>query len=227
MLLQACSESQKTEETRSKLALYYEELNVVGFQVFVRKDANEYRQTKEAIQLLSHDLLEIKHLVSPTHFAFFQKVKIWIEWEASHSLATHYISSLTWIRRKGYLKEKMNSIEILSVKNYLKFSCKQPYMLLHELAHAYHDQVIGYEDCEILETYCQAMEKQLYDSVAYIQPLKKKKKMRAYAAHDAKEYFAELTESYFGLNDYYPFGKADLQVFDPLGFALMEKFWKK
>ena len=223
-----CDEVQNKSKKINAISFHYDKIDIIGFQVFIRKDMQGYSQIKEAIQLLTHDLIELKHLVSPTHFTFFQKVNIWVEWNSNSPKAVHYIpSSLAWIKRNNYLPEKQQGIEILNIKNYIQFSCLQPYMLLHEFAHAYHHQVIGYENCLILDTYWNVIEKKLYDSVAYIKPFKKWKKTRAYAAHDAKEYFAELTESYFGLNDYFPFNKTDLQTFDPQGFQMMEKFWGK
>lgn len=227
ILFQSCSDNNELSKKKTIVSSHYEKLDIVGFQVFIRKDAYRYRQTKEAINLLTHDLIEIKHLVTPHQFFFFQKVKIWVEWEANYSNAIHYIPSVAWLKRKGYFREKSKSIEIVNIKNYLKFSCLQPYMVLHELAHAYHHQVLGYDQCDIMEAYYTAMQKQLYDSVRYIKPLKKQNKVRAYASLDAKEYFAELTESYYGLNDYFPFDKDDLQLFDPVGFELMKKIWGK
>ena len=48
---------------------------------------------------------------------------------------------------------------------------------------------------------------------------------RAYALTNAKEYFAELTEAYYGFNDFYPFNREQLQAFDPAGYALVEQAW--
>ncbi len=42
---------------------------------------------------------------------------------------------------------------------------------------------------------------------------------------DQKEYFAEATEAYFGVNDFFPFVRAELKAYDPVGFALMEAVW--
>ena len=39
------------------------------------------------------------------------------------------------------------------------------------------------------------------------------------------EYFAELTEAYFGRNDYEPFDRSGLRAFDPLGYAVIESVW--
>lgn len=61
----------------------------------------------------------------------------------------------------------------------------------------------------------------LYGKVRHISG----KTMKAYAATDEYEYFSELTEAYFGDNNFYPFNRNDLMKYDPAGFALVEKMW--
>ena len=48
-----------------------------------------------------------------------------------------------------------------------------------------------------------------------------------YALTDQKEFFAEMTEAYFGMNDFYPFNYAELKEAEPATFALMEEIWGK
>jgi hypothetical protein len=36
-----------------------------------------------------------------------------------------------------------------------------------------------------------------------------------------------VVEAYFGVNDFYPFVRAELKEHDPAGFALMETVWGK
>ena len=50
---------------------------------------------------------------------------------------------------------------------------------------------------------------------------------RAYAMNNHREYFAEITEAYFGTNDFYPFNRAELARHDPEGFELMERIWRR
>jgi hypothetical protein len=45
---------------------------------------------------------------------------------------------------------------------------------------------------------------------------------RAYAITNVREFFAETCESYFGMNDFFPFVRSELQSHDPESFALME-----
>lgn len=39
------------------------------------------------------------------------------------------------------------------------------------------------------------------------------------------EYFAELSESWFGTNDFYPFVRAEVTQFDPEMAELLRKLW--
>jgi len=94
-------------------------------------------------------------------------------------------------------------------------------MVLHELAHAYHFLVLGESHPQITAAYRHAVERGLYESVDYAGGGKR----RAYALVNEKEYFAELSEAYFGRNDYYPFTRAELQQYDPVGYALVQRLW--
>ena len=46
-----------------------------------------------------------------------------------------------------------------------------------------------------------------------------------YGITDQKEFFAEMTESYFGSNDFYPFVAGELKQAEPETFALMAEIW--
>ena len=47
----------------------------------------------------------------------------------------------------------------------------------------------------------------------------------AYAITNHREYFAELSEAYFGRNDYYPFVRAELEAFDLGGYGVVHSAW--
>ncbi|MFZ5829926.1 MAG: hypothetical protein ACOY3P_07550 [Planctomycetota bacterium] len=97
-------------------------------------------------------------------------------------------------------------------------------MVLHELAHALHHRFLpeGHGNSDIKEAYAKALASKRYDNV-----LKHNgRRSRAYAINNPMEYFAELSESWFGTNDFYPFVRAELVEHDPDGAALMEKLWK-
>jgi hypothetical protein len=43
--------------------------------------------------------------------------------------------------------------------------------------------------------------------------------------NNEKEYFAESTEAFFGVNDFYPFVRAELKEYDPEMCALQGEVW--
>ena len=51
------------------------------------------------------------------------------------------------------------------------------------------------------------------------------KQAKHYALSNVQEYWAECSEAYFGLNDFYPFVNAELRQHDPTMHALLTKLW--
>jgi Mlc titration factor MtfA (ptsG expression regulator) len=113
-------------------------------------------------------------------------------------------------------------VEVANARNFATWTLDQPWMVLHELAHAYHDQFLGgYENPEIRAQFDRAMRAKLYDAVPRISG----RTERAYAAVNPMEYFAETSEAFFGTNDFYPFVRSELKHHDPQMFQLLEKLW--
>ncbi len=52
-------------------------------------------------------------------------------------------------------------------------------------------------------------------------------RVKHYGLNNHKEYFAESTEAYFGVNDFYPFVRAELKEHDPKMFGVLEAVWGK
>jgi hypothetical protein len=51
--------------------------------------------------------------------------------------------------------------------------------------------------------------------------------VRHYALTDQKEFFAEMSESYFGMNDFFPFDRRELKREEPEIFKVLEDVWGK
>ena len=134
-----------------------------------------------------------------------------------------YHPSRAWLVAHGYdprLAKKVHiprAADLFSRQQLLK----QPAAVLHELAHAYHDQVLGFDNPEIIAAYQKAKAAGIYEHVL----LYTGQYVRHYGLKDAKEYFAEGTEAYWYRNDFYPFVRAELKEFDPTLHALLEKIW--
>lgn len=203
----------------------YEVMEREGWQVLVWKGfLREHPETaQETLKLLDYQLYQIRRTLPPAAVQKLQKVRIWVEWDEGHHPCMAYHPNPDWLRRHGMNPQKAKCVEIAHARNFLVWTKDQPWMVLHELAHAYHDQFLpgGYDNPEIKAVYESAVKAGLYQKTLFVRGGRR----QAYAAKNPIEYFAELSEAYFGANDFYPFVRGELQEHDPAGLALLEKLW--
>lgn len=198
---------------------------IQGFTVLIHPGVLRYpREAQELRREMQTQLGAIARAVPSQPLAALKRVRIWVEWQQRVSGAAEFHPSAVWLRQNGYNPDKAGAVEVSNVRHFLQWSRgEQPWMLCHELAHAYHHRVLGVSYPGIEQAYQQALKRRLYESVQYVRG----GRQRAYALTNAKEYFAELSESYLGKNDFYPFTRSQLQRYDPIGYQLMEKVWGK
>ncbi len=195
-----------------------------GFTILINPEVLKHKEdAQEMRKELDSQLAKIVRVVPSKPLFALRSVRIWVEWEKRVGAAEFHPSAV-WLRENGYNPEKSGCVELSNTRNFVQWSrADQPWMVLHELSHAYHVLVLGQNYPDIEAAYKQAVARKLYNSVAYIHGGKRP----AYALTNAKEYFAELSEAYFGKNDFYPFTGAQLKHHDPVGYQLMEKAWGK
>lgn len=204
----------------------YEKESIQGFTVLVNRQVLAHeREASETLQELKTQLEAIARVMPSGPLTALRKVRIWVEWnKREKGGAAEFHPSAGWLEQNGYNPEKVSDIEIANSRNFVKASrAEQPLLVLHELAHAYHFLVLGERHPGIAAAYKQAVERGLYEEVEHVRGGKR----RAYALVNEKEYFAELSEAYFGKNDFYPFTRADLEKHDPVGYRLLQQVWSK
>lgn len=201
----------------------YKSREVQGFTVLVSPEAAKHEDDlKAALAELDAQLKKVGEVVPEKPLAALKKVKFWMEWQTKKGGAAEFHVSKGWLKDNGYNPEKAGSVEINNLANFVDWSKRtQPWMVLHELAHAHHFLTLGDKYAPLEAAYKQAIERKLYDSVEFVSGGKKK----GYAATNAAEYFAELSEAYFGKNDFFPYTRDELEKHDPVGFALVKKAW--
>lgn len=175
-----------------------------------------------ALKLLAAKLYDISRIVPEKPLAELRKVPLWLGVDDGPNDRAQYHPSAEWLTAHHFNPEKAKAVEIGHAARFLKTSIEQPSMVLHELAHAYHDRVLGFGHEGIQEAYREARKAGAYDSVLRISGVKE----RHYALTDPQEYFAEGTEAFLGTNDFYPFVRAELRQHDPKLFHLLEEIWK-
>lgn len=201
----------------------YQQTNVAGFKLLVNfKLSDRPFELEQVIKEIARQAAQIQKAVDAPVLKFLESVPIWVEWQVRTNGAAEYHPSGEWLQANGYNPDKTKCIEINNAQNFVKWSREhQPSMLLHELGHAFHDQVLGWDDADIKRAFNQARDSGRYERVAHVDG----RKTRSYALTDEKEYFAELSEAYFGRNDFYPFTRAELQTFDEIGCSVVGMKW--
>lgn len=203
----------------------YETKNIQGWKVKINRKLwkQEKQITKDAITLLDVKLKNVERVVPTKHHDFLKSVTIWVEKDIQGFSGMVYHPSAKWLKNHGYNPDKAKAVEITNIRNFISRTKTQPWHVLHELAHAYHDSVIGKDFRPIIDAYNHAVNAGLYREV----PKNNGKKSKdAYALKNKSEYFAELSEAYFGENDFYPFNRKQLKEYDIQGYIAIEKAWK-
>ena len=171
---------------------------------------------------LANHLQRVEFILPAEKVKELRKISIWVEY-AGVGRGLVYHPSSQWLEKNGMDPRMAKHVHVPNVDHLLNPNqwAKHPYAIMHELAHAYHDQVLGFNDAEIIATFRQAKKAKIYESVLAHNHVN----VEHYALTNHKEYFAESTESYLGVNDFYPFVRAELKEHDPRMFSLQEKIW--
>jgi hypothetical protein len=200
--------------------------DVEGWTVFIDNRllaADDRALGEHALRLLSNRLYDIKHVVPADKVKVLQRVPIWLDKSHGKLRPAQYHPSKGWLKANGYSGELARCVHVPVAADFAgaEHQRVQPWSVLHELAHAYHDQVLGFDHAAVRAAFERYRAGGKGQSVLHING----KKVRHYALTDAKEFFAEMTEAYFGHNDFYPFNRAELRQEEPEVFELLAKIW--
>jgi hypothetical protein len=206
-----------------------------GFTVLVHDEVTWQppdRWGRWPLDVLEREFEDLRRILSPRLFELVRTVPVWVRWqkpdrEPRDVLARYHAYAGPELRRMGRSVAMANSIELVSLKRLGELrppgSRFQQIVLLHELAHAVHHRLLGFDSAEVKSAYQMAVDRKLYDMVSD----RAGRLGRAYARTNDREYFAELSCAYLDSCFYFPFTYSDLKAHDPAGFALMEAVWKK
>ncbi|MDA0811747.1 MAG: metallopeptidase [Verrucomicrobia bacterium] len=153
-----------------------------------------------------------------------QKLEIWIEHEHPVLKSMQYHPSVLWLRGNGHDPRLVKKVHIPVARELLSRDqlLKHPAVILHELAHAYHDQVLSFDHPKIIEAFKRSADAGIYEKVL----LYTGETVQHYGLSNHKEFFAEGTEAYFYRNDFYPFVRAELKEHDPTFHDLLKEIWE-
>jgi hypothetical protein len=176
-----------------------------------------------ALRFLEYKLADIKAVVAADRLAKLQAVPIVLDLTHGRLRTMQYHPSAGWLKEHGYSTSLTKCVHIPEAADLptARNINEQPWVVLHELAHAYHDQVLGFDEPRILEAYKRFQESGHGEAAL----LYNGKRVRHYGLTDPKEFFAEMSEAYFGMNDFFPFNRAEQMTAEPEIYDLLKTIW--
>ncbi|MDG2030199.1 MAG: hypothetical protein P8J45_04260 [Phycisphaerales bacterium] len=198
---------------------------VRGWRVLVNPavHASDPKLERDALELLDNQLYRITRVIPEPALGRLKAVEIWVESEMPRTACMCYHPSKDWLIPNGYNPDKEGTVEVGNARAFLEWTRGQPWMVLHELAHAFHHQEFGFEHEGIAGAHQAMLDSGVYDEVQHIGGGSR----RHYALTDPMEYFAETTEALFGTNDFHPFVRSELLEVDPDGAMLVRDCWTR
>ena len=213
----------------------YEKVNLEGFTVYANLRVTGQAHDgfhRPPLRVLENELNDLKRILHPKIVGILQGIPIWAEWDVSDSIspgavARYYGGPADHYRKMGGDPRKANCVEVMSIKTLASIrrpgTPLQQIIILHEMAHAVHHRLLGWENPELEAVFKQAVDRKLYDWVND----RFGRQGKAYARTNAGEYFAEISCAYLDSCNYFPFNYEQLRGHDPAGFKFAERVWKQ
>ena len=177
----------------------------------------------KCLSFLDNKLSDICVVVPPEKLKKLKAVTIVMDLDHGKLGSMQYHPGEQWLIDNGYAADLVKCVHIpraadLPTKRNIN---EQPWVILHELAHAYHDQVLGFDHPRVREAQ-ERFKKSGHGDKAL---LFDGSRVKHYGLTNQMEFFAEMTEAYFGVNDFFPFNKAELREHEPEIYTLMADIW--
>ena len=211
----------------------YDLSNVLGWKLYVEESVSKQKDLDKIIKKeVTDGIKRFINVVPKESLEFLKTIPIWVSNEPTYPLRENergvipFHHDENWLRDHGLNPHMAPGVHVINPEAALvehKIFEWGPMTMLHELAHAYHIVHLGYDDSNITKSFTKAMARGLYLKVPDRKD--KEKLVKAYAASNKAEYFAEATEAYFGHNDWFPHNRKELKKYDPGGFKMVEQAW--
>jgi len=203
------------------------EKSIEGFRVRIDErllpGGAEEELGRAALAFLAAKLVDVGFVVPADKLDQLRRVTIVLDASCGDLESMQYHPSGDWLEAHGYPRELEKCVHLPRAADVAtrRNVNEQPWVVLHELAHAYHDQVLGFDEPRILA----AWEAFKADGRGEATLLFDGSRTKHYGLTDQKEFFAEMTEAYFGSNDFQPFNHAELKTDYPAIYALLADIW--
>ena len=199
---------------------HYTLKNIEGWKVRINNGLlpggrQEATGAKALAGLKSH-MIKLKKMVRPEGIKKFQTVVLWLELDSTRgphgrTSAYQYHPGLSWLKKMDFNPKKVKCVEYGNAASL----ARRPFdrgvtVLLHEYAHAYHDNFLSFNHPEVLAAYKRCVKGDTYPK-------------RDWVKSNHKEFFAGVTTRYHGTKE----EREALVKRDPILAKLLLKIWGK
>jgi len=198
---------------------HYTARNIAGWKVLINNallDKGKHAETgAKAIKKLTGAMVRVKSWMPKDQLARLQKVTVWLEVDSTsgphgRTPTFHYHPYAGWLKKMDFHPGKAKCVEFSNAASLARQSDNgAATILLHELAHSYHDQVLGYNNREVIAAHKRARTEGKYPARDWV--------VRA----NHTEFFAGVTTRYFGTKT----EREALVRHDPILAKLLGKVW--
>ena len=204
----------------------YSKRTIKGWTVYVSPALTSRPGLCETmVTLLTYKLHTINHFIAPDGQKQLHQVPIWLE-IGQAGRYVRYCGSREQLSREGANPAKFQAVEVRDPQRMMKWALLQQSDVLGEVARGYYDRFAAKKGSElgkkIRTAYESAKKGGKYKSVLRFDG----RRVPHPALGGEKTYFAELMESYFLVNDHYPFIRCELKDQDAAGYALIADLWE-
>jgi len=178
---------------------------------------------KGALRVLEIKLFEASLLVAKPKLADLRTIEIVLDYECPRLHSLQYHPSAGWLKSNGHeavLTKKVHIPRAAEMVTQLPFK-HQPMVMLHELSHGFHDQFLSFDHAGIMKQWEAFKASGKWEKIMHISG----RYQKHYALTTQMEFFAEMSESYFGTNDFYPFVRGELKEALPEFHELLAELW--
>jgi len=204
----------------------YDKRNIDGWTVYVSPRLVEQPGIcATMVTLLNYKLHMIDHFIAEQGRKQLHEVPIWLEAGQAAGPYVRYCGSSGQLADERVNPGKLRAVEVRDPQRMMKWALLQQSDMLHELALGYCDRHAAKDSDlggNIQAAYQQARKDGRYKSVLRFDG----RRVPHPAMVSENEYFAELMESYFLVNDHYPFIRCELKDQDPVGYRLIAGLWE-
>ncbi|HVK18828.1 MAG TPA: hypothetical protein VM533_17995 [Fimbriiglobus sp.] len=206
----------------------YQKHDLQGFTVYLGPELLRNGQDADAVlRQADIELERIADVVPEKSLAALRKVPIWVEWDAptDRKVVARFFPGSAYVKKHGLNPGKANGVEVPNARRFLEeYQAGMQWVLMHELAHAHHTLALtDKQDAAVKAAHKQAVERKLYENVEHFNGVR----TRGYAVTNHYEYYATLTEAYFGKGFNFPYDRPGLLRYDTVGYWLMHDTWGK